>query len=117
MRLTEAEWQVMEVLWNTHGASLKEVTDTLARDWNKKTVHTYLKRMSEKGIVAYNRSSDRPYKAAVSREECAREERADLLQRVYRGNADELVTAFLKETKISSEERDRLRRLLDEMEV
>ena len=40
-----------------------------------------------------------------------------LLSRVYNGAAGDLIAAFLKESHISRDEAERLRKLLDEMEV
>lgn len=57
------------------------------------------------------------YAAAVSREACAQQERKQLLDKVYNGAAGELIAAFLKESHMTQAERDRLRKLLDEMEV
>ena len=44
-------------------------------------------------------------------------ERRGLLNRVCRGSAGQMVAAFLKEETLTAQERDELRRLLDEMEV
>ena len=55
--------------------------------------------------------------AAVSREDCAAAERRGLLERAYQGSAGRLVAAFLKDEKLTPQERDELRKLLDEMEV
>ena len=57
------------------------------------------------------------YRAALSREEGRTEERRSFLSRVYQGSAGDLVAAFLKEEPISPQERERLKKLLDEMEV
>ena len=43
--------------------------------------------------------------------------RKQLLDKVYNGAAGELIAAFLKESHMTQAERDRLRKLLDEMEV
>lgn len=119
MKLTQAEWSVMEVLWTGARFSLGEVTEALdsVQGWNRKTVFTYLTRMEGKGLVNIDRTQTRPYSAAVSREVCARQERDELLTKVYGGAAGDLIAAFLKESKISKKEADRLRELLDEMEV
>ena len=118
-KLTDAEWAVLEALWEAPGAPLGELVAALrpAKNWSRNTVHTYLTRMAGKGMVDIEKGQPRPYSAAVSRERCARDERAELLGKVYGGAAGDLIAAFLKETHISGEERDRLRRLLDEMEV
>ena len=60
---------------------------------------------------------DNLYRAAVSREDCAAAERRGLLERAYQGSAGKLVAAFLKDEKLTPQERDELRKLLDEMEV
>jgi BlaI family penicillinase repressor len=119
MRITDPEWAVLEVLWNGEKLALGEVVDGLApvNGWSRNTVFTYLTRMEKKGLVAIDRTEEKPYSAAVKREECAREERQDLLSRVYGGATGDLVAAFLKESTISPKERARLRKLLDEMEV
>lgn len=119
MKLTEAEWSVLDALWEKKEASLKELTDALApvQDWNKKTVFTYLTRMEAKGLVSIDRSKEKPYSAAVTRESCARQEREELCSKVYGGATGEMLAAFLKESTISKEEIDRLKKLLEEMEV
>lgn len=119
MKLTEAQWAVMEVLWSGERFSLKEITDALkaVNGWNKNTVYTYLTRMAEKGIVSIDRGSDKPYSAALTRETCAREERTDLLKRVYGGAAADMIAAFLTESTISPKEVQRLKKLLEDMEV
>ncbi len=119
MRLTDAEWQVMEVLWSGAQFALGDVTNALrdSKGWNRNTVYTYLTRMEKKGLVGINRDSGQPYYAAVTREECAREERQELLGKVYGGAAGDLIAAFLKESKISKQEVRRLKQMLDDMEV
>ena len=119
MKLTEAEWAVMEILWGGERFSLSEVVAALkpVKEWNKNTVFTYLTRMENKGMVSIDRSHTKPYAAAVTREDCAREERDDLLSRVYGGATGDLIAAFLKESSISRDEVERLRKMLDDMEV
>ena len=119
MRLTEAEWSVLEVLWSADRLTLGEIAQALqqAKGWSKNTVHTYLTRMEAKALVCIDRTQKKPYSAAVTREECARRERKQLLDKVYGGAAGDLIAAFLKENTISQQEATRLKQLLDEMEV
>ena len=119
MRLTDAEWQVMEILWSGEQFALGDVTDALklVKGWNRNTVYTYLTRMEKKGLVGINRDTAQPYYANVSREDCAREERQELLGKVYGGATGDLIAAFLKESKISKQEVSRLKQMLDDMEV
>lgn len=120
MLISEREWLVLGVLWDSGGATLGQLTQALREEteWNRNTVLTYLTRMEAKGLVSIGKEGyPRIYRAALSREECRAQARTDFLQSVYRGSAGDLVAAFLKESPISSQEREELRRLLDEMEV
>lgn len=118
-RLTDGEWNVMEVLWQGEGMTLGQVLEELApgTGWSRTTVHTYLTRMMAKGLVAADSHSPKRYSAAVTREDCAARQRKDLVERVYQGSAGRLVAAFVKDGSLTPGEREELRKLLDEMEV
>lgn len=119
MKLTEAEWDVLNILWTDTSFTLGEITKALkeVNGWNKNTVYTYLTRMENKGLVSINRSQEKPYSAAVTREFCAKRERSELLDKVYGGATGDLIAAFLKESAISQDDRARLKKMLDDMEV
>lgn len=119
-KLSDAQWAVMEVLWSKEDLVLKEIVDRLkpTTKWSRNTVHTYLTRMEKKGLVKIDKTQEpHHYLAAVSKEVCLKQERDILLNKVYQGAVGDLVVAFLKESKISPEEKERLNKLLDEMEV
>ena len=120
VKLSDREWLVLGALWDSGGSTLGELTQALQGEtgWNRNTVLTYLTRMEAKGLVDIGREGyPRRYQAALSREECQSQARDSFLQNVYRGAAGDLIAAFLKEKPISAQERNELRRLLDEMEV
>lgn len=120
IKLSDKEWIVLDVLWETEDAALGEVTQALQEEtgWSRNTVLTYLTRMEAKGLVSIDKEGyPRKYRAALSREDCQAQARDSFLQNVYRGATGDLVAAFLKEKPISRQERAALRRLLDEMEV
>lgn len=119
-KLSEREWTVLAALWRSDGAALGDLVELLRPEtgWSRNTVLTYLTRMEAKGLVAIDKEcSPHLYRAAQDRAACQAQERHSFLHRVYQGSTGDLVAAFLKEEPISSEERERLRRLLDEMEV
>ncbi|MBQ6789589.1 MAG: BlaI/MecI/CopY family transcriptional regulator [Clostridia bacterium] len=120
MTLSEREWTVLGALWETDGAELGTLVNILFPEtgWNRNTVLTYLTRMEAKGLVSIDKNtSPHIYRATLDRESCQKEERHSFLKRVYSGSAGDLIAAFLKEEAITAEERDELRRLLDDMEV
>lgn len=120
MNLSDREWKVLGALWKTGGAELGVIVSELFEEtgWSRNTVLTYLTRMEAKGLVSIDKDSNpHIYRAALDRESCQKDERQSFLHRVYSGSAGDLIAAFLKEETISAEERERLRALLDDMEV
>lgn len=120
MNLSEREWTVLNVLWETDGAELGEIVNDLYphTKWNRNTVLTYLTRMEAKGLVTINKDvSPHLYYATINRENCQKKARESFLNRVYSGSTSDLIVAFLKEERISQEEIDNLRQILDNMEV
>ncbi len=120
MTLSQREWLVLKALWDIGAAELGELTEALHQDtgWSRNTVHTYLTRMEAKGLVRIDKEAyPHIYRAAVDRLTCQAWERRSFLHRVYDGAAGEMVAAFLRDEPITARERDRLRLLLDELEV
>ena len=120
MNLSEREWMVLRALWETGGTELGTLVQRLQPEtgWSRNTVLTYLTRMEAKGLVAIDKeASPHLYRAVPDEESCRKEERRSFVERVYSGSAGDLIAAFLKEETITAEERESLRKLLDEMEV
>lgn len=119
-KLSEREWMVLGALWDSGGAPLGAITQALKKEtgWSRNTVLTYLTRMEAKGLVSINKEVyPHLYQAALAKEDCQAQARDSFLQQVYQGSTGDLVAAFLREKPITAQEREELRRLLDEMEV
>lgn len=120
MNLSEREWAVLNALWESGGAELGTMVNLLHPHtaWSRNTVLTYLTRMEGKGLVRIDKDvNPHRYYAIPDKEQCRKQERQSFLHRVYSGSAGDLIAAFLKEETISQEEREKLRRMLDNMEV
>lgn len=117
--LTDSEWKVMDALWAGGAQTLGEVMERLCPEtgWSRTTVHTYLTRMMTKGLVEAQGQTPKHYRAALSRADCVEREERTLVDRAYGGSAGKLVAAFIRSGALTTEEREELKRLLDEMEV
>ena len=74
-RISDAEWDVMEVVWELGSVTPAEVIDRVAgrRGWNHRTVRTLLSRLVEKRALRREGAGARSvYQAAVSRRRCVR---------------------------------------------
>lgn len=115
-RISDSEWKIMEILWEREGVTQSDIMDRLTVKWNKNTVYTFLSRLEHKGMVQSSGSPKR-YWASVRREDCVEQEQESFLNKIYHGSAGKMVTAFVEEGKLTAEEVEELKRLLEGMDV
>ncbi|MFS0727996.1 BlaI/MecI/CopY family transcriptional regulator [Paenibacillus sp. 1P07SE] len=116
-RISEAEWEVMKVLWTHAPATAKEVIDRLEDQtaWSPKTIRTLLSRLVQKEVLTYRQEGKTYlYSPLLSEEQCRRAEGKSFLRKVYGGALAPMLTHFLAEQKLSRQEIDELKSLLDE---
>ena len=108
---TEAEWKIMEVLWESSPRTMSEITKTLepTTGWTRHTVITLLKRMQEKGTVAVDDSGDvKRYTPLLSQEEANTQQTQKFLNRVFSGRASLLINHLVDSGEITLKEMDEL---------
>ena len=116
-RPTDAELEILTVLWSLGQSTVREVHEAISRRRTAQysTVLKFLQIMAEKGLVRRNeKQRAHIYEAARPREWTQRQLAGDLLQRAFNGSAKSLMLGALSARKASKEELAELRRLLDE---
>jgi len=107
VQCTEAEWKIMEVLWQSAPRTMAEITKELepSTGWTRHTVITLLKRMQEKGSISVDESGNvKRYTPRVSREEASKEQTQKLLKRVFSGKASLLIHNLIDSGEMTVEE-------------
>ncbi len=118
-RATDAELEILNVLWNRGDCTVREVHDDLSRlrDIGYTTTLKAFQVMTKKGLVRRDSSARaHVYQAAVDREKTQREHVGDLLDRLFSGSAAGLVARALSARKTSPEDLAQIRQLLDKAE-
>lgn len=118
-RISEAEWDVMHVVWADPPVTAQDVAESLGekKDWSIRTVKTLLGRLVKKGALDYETDGKRYlYHPTVAREACVRAASRSFLDRVLGGRASPLLAYFLREGELDPDELAELRRLLEERE-
>ena len=115
-RVSDSEKIVLETLWQESPLSSQEVVEKLNHHgWNEKTVKTFLNRLVKKEIISFKKQGRRYlYSPLVDRAEILSEESDGFLKRVFQGDMKALLTTFVENKQLSTEELDYLRKLLDE---
>ena len=117
--LTEAEWAVMECLWEKSPRTGRETVAWLDRKmgWTRSTTLTMLRRLEAKGAVAGDTDGElKTFRPLIAREEVAVQETENLLDRVYQGSLSLLVSSLTKKQSLPQSEIDELYAILREME-
>lgn len=118
-KISDAEWLVMQVLWDRAPLTGADVADALAAEtrWSPRTVKTMLTRLVRKSALRYTEDGNRYlYEPTVQREACIREESRSFVDRVFGGAALPAVEHFVRNEKLTDDEIARLRALLEEQE-
>jgi BlaI family penicillinase repressor len=113
-RPTDAELEILAVLWDRGPSTVREVTQMLGRDHAYTTILKLLQIMTEKRLVQ-RRESGRlhVYTAATSRERTQRRLVRDLVDRAFQGSAAQLVLHALATGKASPDELKEIRQLIE----
>lgn len=116
-QISEAEYEVMKIIWKYAPISTNQVTDILCRttDWSSKTVQTMLKRLVTKGVLSYEKRSRMfVYSPVFSEEDYLRQKNSSFLDRYYNGKLSAMFSSFLDTETVSGEELESLRQLLND---
>ena len=114
--LSEAQLEIMSVIWERGEATVSEVRDVLAqsRDVARNTVQTQIVRLERKGWLEHDeRDGTFVYRATRARRSTLAGMVGSLVDRAFGGSADALVHALLHGRGVSDEEAARIRALID----
>lgn len=116
---TEGELEILNVLWSRGPSTVREVHEEISRvkPAQYTTVLKLMQIMAEKGLVGRDESERaHVYSAAQARERTQRQIAGDVLQRAFGGSARSLMMGALSARKVSKDELDSIRQLLDDYE-
>ncbi|MDE7031045.1 MAG: BlaI/MecI/CopY family transcriptional regulator [Lachnospiraceae bacterium] len=114
-QISEAEFEVMKVVWEHAPVSTNEITDRLVKTttWSPKTIQTLIKRLVTKGALSYEKQSRVfVYTPLVGEAEYISQESNTFLNRFYNGNLSAMLSAYIDQDRLSENEIDTLRSLL-----
>jgi predicted transcriptional regulator len=112
---TDRELDVMSVLWDRGSATVVEVRERLADDLAYTTVLTVLRTLEQKGYVGHTgEGRAHRYHPLVKRETAGRTALRRLVDKVFDGSPELLMTQLVSDKQLTAEELRRLRRLLEE---
>ena len=103
-QISEAEFEVMKVVWKSAPINTNEITGQLLKttSWSAKTIQTLIKRLVTKGALTYKKQGRVfVYTPLVKEDEYINQESNTFLKRFYDGDISAMLSAYLENNQLS----------------
>ncbi len=119
-KISEAEWEVMKVLWKTSPRTANDIVKELTgkTPWKRETIRTLINRLVSKKVLKFEKKGRQyHYSPRLSEAECIKAETESFVKRFGAGSIEPMLAAFVEEEELPAEKIARLKRILDQTEA
>src|SRR5262245_21264565 len=116
-QISDAEWIVMNVVWERAPVTANQVVAALEdrADWKPKTIHTLLRRLVQKGALGFEKKGrEHLFQPLVDAQHCRHVASRSFLHRLFGDEIAPFLATFLEHEKLTRSEIEELKRILDE---
>ncbi len=117
--ISNAEFEVLDALWEQYPASASDIIDRLNRkkSWHDKTVKTLLNRLVKKEAISFEKEQRRYlYSPLLERDTYTQKESTSLIERLFSGKISPLVAGFAKHNELKKEDIAQLKDIISKWE-
>ncbi len=113
--LGAVESKFADIIWSNEPVASSEIVKTAEKElgWKKSTTFTVLRRLCEKGIFINNKGT---VTSLISKQDFYSMQSERFVDNTFGGSLPAFIAAFTKRKKLSKEEVDELKRLVNEFE-
>ena len=111
-KISNAELEVMKILWRERASvSFSDIRSELqkVKGWEKSTINTLVRRLEEKGVISAEKHGVKQYMPNISEEEYKMAEEKNLINKLYNGDAKNLVAALCNRGELTEADIDELK--------
>lgn len=116
IQISEAEFEVMQVIWDNYPINTNQITQKLlaSSNWSERTVQTMISRLEKKGVITHTKEGRLyVYSPLVKREDYVNERTDNFLNKFYKGTINNLVMNFIENNKLSEADIQELKEILE----
>jgi BlaI family penicillinase repressor len=117
VRLSETDWEIMRVIWERHPITAAAILEELSKQdstWHPKTARTFLNRLVQKGVLAYQAEGrSYRYEPLVAEKDCMAVASESFLQRVLGGSLKPMLAHLIERRRLDRCDLEELRELLE----
>jgi BlaI family penicillinase repressor len=115
-KISDAEWQVMRVLWRKSPLTVKEIIAILSKKttWKPETIRTLINRLAKKKAIGFEKKGRRHHFFPLLREqECVKADVESFVARAGTAMLKPILAAFIEKEQLSDKEIEELQQILD----
>lgn len=115
-KIFESEYRFLSILWEVEPIESPKLVQLCNEQlgWKKSTTYTVIKKLMEKGFV---KSKKTVVEALIKKEDADKWASEELLERTSKGNIPAFFAAFLKDRKLSKSDVEKMKDLIENVEV
>ncbi|MBF8984274.1 BlaI/MecI/CopY family transcriptional regulator [Lutibacter sp. B2] len=116
-KISDSEYDIMKLIWKQHPIKSQEIIEQVdvCNHWSEKTIKTMINRLLKKEAISYTKDGKSYlYYPLIQEVDYRILENKSFLKRVYNGSINAMVVHFIKDMKLSTQEIDELKNILDE---
>ena len=114
IKVFDSELKVMEALWKAGDLTAGQLVHAIKEQvgWSRTTTYTVIGKLIDKGAIE-RYGSDFSCKAVITKEQVQQYEATELIDKLFNGSAELLMSAFFNGKKVSQEEIESMKRFVD----
>jgi len=117
-KISPSEAKILHVLWQKQPLSSKQIAEQLINEsWSIVTTKTLINRLLKKGYLSYEKKGRQYlYYSTITKENYLKIENNNFIKRLYNGSLSGLFASFSEHEKISREELDKIKLIIEQIE-
>lgn len=117
IEVSEAEYHVLQALWQSSPDTAKALLERLNNDWHLKTLNTLLSRLVKKGAISYVKSGrEYLYSPELQQENYVKSQSNRFIEKILNGRLSPLVAHFAEHNSLQQDDIEALKKIIDNWE-
>ena len=114
-QIFESEYRFCLILWEHEPINSTRLVELCKENlgWSKATTYTVIRRLSERGVV---KNENAVVTSLVSKEEAQKSRLDEMVEETFEGSMPAFIAAFSKSKRLSRDEVEQLKQLIDSYE-
>ena len=114
-KIFESEYRFCLILWEHEPVNSTKLVELCRNqlDWSKATTYTVIRRLSERGVL---KNENATVTSLISKEQAQASRLEEMVEETFEGSVPAFIAAFSRSKKLTKQEVEQLRRLIDTFE-